>query len=209
MADVHRISDEAGLAAIYGEVNPLAILKEKDRITEDYRRFLEAAPFVVIASAGPEGLDCSPRGDPAGFVRIADDRTLMIPDRPGNNRLDTLRNILRDPRVALLFLIPGIGETMRVNGRAHLTSDPDLCESFAVNGRAARSVIVVEIEAIYFQCQKALYRSQLWSSETAQPRGSLPSTGAVLQRIAEAAGSAFDGQAYDDAYPERMERTAY
>ncbi len=130
-----RITSLADLEALYGEPNSASLLKETDRITPEYRAFVEAAPFAVLATAGPEGLDCSPRGDGPGFVRVADERTLLIPDRRGNNRIDSLRNILRDPRVALLFLIPGVGETLRVNGRAGISVAPDLLQSFKVQGK--------------------------------------------------------------------------
>ena len=139
-----------------------SIVKVTTRLTGSYRRWIEAAPFFTIATCGPEGLDCSPRGDAAGFVRVADESTLLLPERRGNNRLDTLRNVVSDPRVGLLFLVPGITETLRVNGRAVLSKDEGLCGSFAVQGKAPRVVMVVTIEAVYFQCARALVRSRLW-----------------------------------------------
>src|SRR3712207_5175110 len=154
----HRITTLAELEAVYGTPVEAALVKEKDRIIPEYRALIAASPFVALATRGPEGLDCSPRGDAPGFVRIADERTLLIPDRRGNNRADSLRNIVRDPQVALLFLIPGVGETLRVNGRAAISTEPALLQSFAVDGKAPRSVIVVTIEAVYFQCQKAIVR---------------------------------------------------
>jgi len=195
----------ARLEALYSPVNQTAILKEVDRIIPEYGRFIEAAPFVVISTAGPEGLDCSPRGDPAGFVRIYDEKTLLIPDRRGNNRVDTLRNILRDPRIALLFLIPGIGNTMRVNGRARISADPELCASFAMRGNPATTVVVVTVESIYPQCPKALVRSRLWNPEVQIPRSALPSTGEMMKAI----DPAFDSETYESEYPARMERTMY
>jgi PPOX class probable FMN-dependent enzyme len=195
----------ARLEALYSPVNQTAILKEVDRIIPEYGRFIEAAPFVVISTAGPEGLDCSPRGDPAGFVQIYDEKTLLIPDRRGNNRVDTLRNILRDPRIALLFLIPGIGNTMRVNGRARISADPELCASFAMRGNPATTVIVVTVESIYPQCPKALVRSRLWNPEVQIPRSALPSTGEMMKAI----DPAFDAETYESEYPARMERTMY
>src|SRR6202045_5356478 len=131
----HVVTTMAQLEAMYGEVFPPAIVKEIDHVNAHYRAFIEAAPFFALATAGPDGLDCSPRGDAPGFVRVADAKTLMVPDRRGNNRIDSLRNIMRDPRVALLFLIPGIGETIRVMGHAALAIDPDLLASFTVNGK--------------------------------------------------------------------------
>ena len=157
----HPITTIAELERIYGEPNEGAILKELDRIIPEYRAFIEAAPFLTIAASGPEGLDCPPRGDPAGFVRVTDDRTVMIPDRPGNNRIDSLRNIARDPRVALLFMIPGVSETVRINGRATSSADPALADSFAFDGKQPRTVLVVTVESVYFQCPKGLIRSKL------------------------------------------------
>jgi PPOX class probable FMN-dependent enzyme len=194
------------LDALYGEPVRAAQIKELDHISEHYRAFIEASPFMILATVGPEGLDCSPRGDPKGFVRVADPRTLMIPDRRGNNRVDSLRNIVRDPRVALLFLVPGIGESMRVNGRAAITTDPALRESFAMQGKTPACVIVVTAERVYPQCQKALVRSRLWDAALHTPRSALPSVGEMLQAIAK---DGFDGKAYDAAYPERLAQTIY
>src|SRR5256886_9981096 len=144
------------LEAIYGYPNDASTVKVADRVTPPYRVLIEKSPFAALATCGPEGLDCSPRGDLAGFVRIHDDKTLMLPDRRGNNRIDSLRNIVRDPRVALLFLIPGVGNTLRVNGRAHLSVEPSLLASFAVDAKAPRSVMVLKVDAVYFQCARAL-----------------------------------------------------
>jgi hypothetical protein len=201
------IDSIAALEAIYGPVVPAATIKVLDHVSEDYGRFISAAPFVVISTVGPEGVDCSPRGDPKGFVRIgADRRTLMIPDRRGNNRVDTLRNIVRDPRIALLFMVPGVGETMRVNGVARLSTEPALRESFAMGDKVPACVIMVTVGEIYTQCQKALARSKLWDPETRIERAELPSVGQMLQNITQ---GAFDGAAYDAEYPERMKRTIY
>ncbi|MEL6217040.1 MAG: pyridoxamine 5'-phosphate oxidase family protein [Pseudomonadota bacterium] len=205
MAD-HRLTTEAELDAYYGPINPKSLVKELDHISDDYRAFIEAAPFVVLATAGPEGLDTSPRGDPAPVAHVLDRQTLALPDRRGNNRIDSLRNIVRDPRVALIFLIPGIGETMRVNGRAEISTDPDLLARYAMQGKEPRSVILVTAERVYFQCQKALKRSGLWEADAQVPRTALPSTGTMLQRMHS---ESFDGAAYDAEYPERMKRTIY
>ena len=151
----------AELEALYGQPGVSSTVKEIDRITPHYRAYIAASPFASLATSGPEGLDCSPRGDRPGFVRVADEKTLMLPDRRGNNRIDSLRNIVRDPRVALLFLIPGVGNTLRVNGRAHLSVEPSLLASFAVDEKAPRSVTVIEVDAVYFQCARALVRSEL------------------------------------------------
>src|SRR6202167_4116177 len=143
----HTITTTEQLEALYADApyGP-ALIKEVDYITPEYRKLIEAAPFVVLATSGPDGLDCSPRGDPPGFVRVIDERTLVIPDRRGNNRIDSLRNLVRDPRVALLFLIPGVGETMRVIGRAKISTDPKLTESFIIDGKAPKSVLIVTVE---------------------------------------------------------------
>lgn len=202
----HRVTTDAQLDAIYGEPLAQSLVKEIDHISDHYRCFIEASPFVLLATSGPEGLDCSPRGDPPGFVRVADERTVLLPDRRGNNRIDSLRNIVRDPRVALLFLVPGVGETLRINGRAKILVDPELCESFAMQGKMPRSVIAVTAERVYFQCQKALARSRLWQSDAQVDRASLPTAGQILQALSR---EAFDGRAYDEAYPERLKKTIY
>ena len=200
------IRDEAALAAIYGESSAGAIAKEIDYIHPHYRAMIEASPFLILATSGPEGLDCSPRGDPAGFVDVLDDKTLLIPDRRGNNRIDSLRNIIRDDRVALLFLIPGVGETLRVNGRAQVSVAPELIGRFPYRGTLPRSVIVVRAESVYFQCPKALVRSELWNQERHIDRKQLPSTGKIL---AEVTAGMIDGQQYDRDYPERLRTTIY
>src|ERR1700740_600136 len=145
------ISTIEQLEAIYGFPNDASTVKVANRVTPQYSVLIDKSPFAVLATCGPEGLDCSPRGDLAGFVRIHDDKTLMMPDRRGNNRVDSLRNIVRDPRVALLFLIPGSGSTLRVNGRAHVSAEPELLASFKVEGKTPRSVIVMTVDEIYFQ----------------------------------------------------------
>src|SRR6266567_7332810 len=179
----HIVTSIEALEHIYGEPFGPSIAKETDRVTSHYRAFIAAAPFFALATSGPEGLDCSPRGDTPGFVRVVDDKTLLIPDRLGNNRIDSLRNILRDPRVALLFLIPGIGETIRVVGRAAISTDPELAASFAVNGKAPRCVIVVTVERVFYQCMKAIVRSKLWDASRHVDRKSLPSTGTILAAL--------------------------
>ena len=204
--DAHLITSIEHLESIYEQAVPASLAKETAELTEHYRALIAASPFVVLATSGPEGLDCSPRGDPKGFVRVADSRTLMIPDRRGNNRIDSLRNIVRDPRVALLFLIPGKGETFRVNGRAHLNADPALCESFAMQGKPPKCVIVITIETSYFQCQKAIARSKLWDPSQHAAPGALPTAGTI---IAGMTNGEIGGPAYDAAYPERMKQTMY
>jgi len=200
------ISSIADLEALYGAPAEASILKETGCIIPEYRAFIEAAPFVALATRGPEGLDCSPRGDAAGFVRVQDDRTLLLPDRRGNNRIDSLRNIVRDPQVALLFLIPGIGETLRVNGRAVISVEPALLESFAIDGKTPKSVIAITVEAVYFQCARAILRSDLWNPQRHVVRSTLPSAGQILASVSQ---NRFDGRAYDQALPERQKTTLY
>lgn len=175
-------------------------------MTPEYRRLVAASPFAALATIGPEGIDCSPRGDEPGFVRIHDDHTLMMPDRRGNNRIDSLRNIVRDPRCAFLFLLPGSGTTFRANGRAHLSIDPDLLKSFAVEGKAPRSVIVLTIDELYFQCARAIIRSDLWNPAKHLDPKSLPTPGQILAALTD---NAVGGPAYDQAWPERAKQTMW
>ena len=202
----HRITNVDQLEAVYGEPAPRSLVKELDRISDHYRTFIEKAPFVAVATCGPEGLDCSPRGDPAGFVRVVDEKTLMLPDRRGNNRIDSMRNLVRDPRISLLFLIPGVNETLRINGRAEIVVDPNLCASFSMQGKLPRSVLVVSADRVYFQCQKALVRSHLWDVEAQIPRSELPSTGNILKALSE---KEFDAEEYDRNYPKHLKKTIY
>ena len=195
------------LEAIYGKPAEAATVKVVDHITPEYRTLIEASPFVVLATAGPEGLDASPRGDaPGEVVRIHDDRTLMLPDRRGNNRVDSLRNIVRDPRTAFLFLIPGSGTTLRVNGRAHLSIDPELLESFAVDGKPPRSVIVFTIDEMFFQCARAIVRSDLWNPAKHVDPKSLPSAGQILATMSE---ERVGGPEYDREWPGRAQKTLW
>lgn len=200
------ISTVEELEALYGLPGETSLVKELDRIIPEYAAFIEASPFVALATSGPEGLDCSPRGDLAGFVRIHDDRTLMLPDRRGNNRADSLRNIIHDPRVGLLFLVPGSGTTLRVNGRARISVDAELCASFAVEGRPARSVTVIDVDAVYFQCARAIVRSDLWNAERHVDANSLPTPG---QLLAVTSAARIDGEAYDREWPERAKKTMW
>lgn len=200
------VTDLAALEALYGAPAAPSLAKEVTRLTPGYRALIEASPFFVLATSGPDGLDASPRGDEPGFLRVADDRTLLIPDRRGNNRIDSLRNILHDPRVGLLFLVPGVNETLRVNGRAVIDTDPALCDGFAVDGKAPKSVLVVTIETVFFQCARALLRSRLWDPGVQVPRSSLPSTGALLT---EASDGREGGEAYERSLAERIPKTLY
>ncbi len=202
----HLIGDLDTLLACYGEPVGAAVAKELPYIHPHYRRFIEAAPFVSVATSGPGGLDNSPRGDAPGFVRVVDDRTLMLPDRRGNNRLDTLRNLLADPRIALLFLIPGVGETLRVNGRAVISVDPTLLDTFTVDGKPPRSVLVVAVDTVYYQCSKALVRSKLWDPAARIERSALPSTGTMIGDISR---GSIDAAAYDRELPARIQAQLY
>jgi uncharacterized protein len=202
----HLVTTMDGLEALYAEPYGPAVVKEIDHVNASYRAFIEAAPFFALATCGPEGLDCSPRGDAPGFVRVVDEKTLLIPDRRGNNRIDSLRNIVRDPRVAILFLIPGVNETLRIIGRASISADPELAASFIVNDKTPRIVIVVAVERVYYQCAKALVRSKLWDPATQIERKTLPSSGTIL---AEITGGKMGGPEHDRAYPERLKATLY
>jgi len=202
----HRVTTLEALEALYDKPYGSSLVKEIDHINANYRTFIEAAPFFALATVGPEGLDCSPRGDAAGFVRVKDEKTLLIPDRRGNNRIDSLRNIVGDSRVALLFLIPGVGETIRVIGRAGISTDPSLTESFVVNGKAPRTVIVVAVERVFFQCSKAIVRSKLWDPALHVDRDSLPSAGTILAGIS---GGKIGGPEHDRGQPQRIKETLY
>jgi hypothetical protein len=206
MSTMSKITSVAELEALYGIPNEASTVKEVDWLTPHYRAYIEASPFMALATSGPEGIDCSPRGDKPGFVRIHDDKTLMLPDRRGNNRVDSLRNIVRNPRVGLLFLIPGVGNTLRVNGQAHLSVDPDLLESFAVEDKAPRSVTVITVETVYFQCARALVRSELWNPDRHVDPRSLPSAGEILAALSD---NRVGGVTYDREWPGRAAKTMW
>lgn len=200
------ISTVEKLREIYGSPSKTSIVKETRHITPHYRAYIEASPFCGFATVGPEGLDCSPRGDMPGFVRVHDENTLMMPDRRGNNRVDSLVNIVRDPRVAMMFLIPGHGNCLRVNGEARIAVDDDLRDSFGVNGKAPRSVIVIRTNAVYFQCARAILRSRIWDRESHVETSSLPSPGEIL---AEVSNNDVGGQVYDDEWMGRAQKTLW
>jgi len=196
----------AELEALYGPPNERSVRKEIDYVNDEYRRFIELSPFVVLATAGPGGLDCSPRGDAPGFVQIVDERTLALPDRPGNNRVDSLRNIVEQSRVALLFVVPGVGETLRVNGRAHIETEPVLLENFTVQGKLPRSVLIIDVEAVYFHCSKAVVRSKLWDPAQQVEPSQLPSAGEMLRSVSDAT---FDADKYDAELGQRIKTSLY
>jgi uncharacterized protein len=194
------------LEAIYGQPNDASTVKVANRVTPQYRVLIDKSPFAALATCGPEGLDCSPRGDLAGFVRVRDEKTLMMPDRRGNNRVDSLRNIVRDPRVALLFLIPGAGSTLRVNGRAQVSADAGLLASFRMEGKAPRTVVVMTVDEIYFQCARAIVRSELWNPDRHVDPKSLPTPGQILADMSE---NLVGGEDYDRAWPERARQSLW
>ena len=197
------IRDEASLRELLGEPSELVRAKVSDRLNEVTRRFVDRSPFVLLATAAADGsCDVSPRGDPPGFVRVLDERTLLIPERPGNRLADSLRNILDNPHVGLLFVIPGVGDTLRANGRATLVADPELLEASAVEGKAPRLGILVEVDEVFTHCSKAFIRSQLWEPERFVDRAELPSSGEVHRSL----NPSFDAEAYDAERAERYAR---
>jgi len=200
------ITSVAALEALFGQPAQASLAKELDHINDHYHRWIAASPFLALATVGEGGLDCSPRGDPRGFVDVVDAHTVVIPDRRGNNRIDSLRNLVADPRVALLFLIPGHGETLRINGRARISSDPALLARYAVDGKAPRVALVVAVETVFFQCSRAVVRAGLWDAARHVEKGSLPTPGQILEQASRAA---IDGAAYDSALPERVRTTLY
>lgn len=204
--DPHAIHTPEQLESIFDSVPPAALKKELTYLHASYRAMIEASPFAVLATVGPGGMDASPRGDSAGFVAVQDDKTLLLPDRRGNNRVDSLRNILADPRVGLLFLIPGVGETLRVNGRATITVDPALLDRFAVEGKPPRCVVKIHVDAVYFQCSRAIVRSKLWQPAPARESINVPTAGALLAAVTQ---GDIDGEKYDRELPARVRSTLY
>ena len=202
----YDIRSEAALQSLFDSPKEVSLAKELDHVDANYAAWIGASPFFVLCSAGEGGLDASPRGDPKGFVRVADPKTLIIPDRRGNNRIDSLRNLVVDPRIALLFLIPGFGETLRVNGTARLSADPELRQSFAHNGQLPKVVLVMHVVAAYFQCSRAVVRSDLWNPELHVARASLPTPGQIL---AGATAGKIDGVVYDRELPDRIKTSLY
>lgn len=198
------ISDIETLDNLYGKPAPVAIIKVTNALTSSYREWIEKARFCVLSTVGPEGTDGSPRGDEGPVVTIQDDQTLLLPDWYGNNRIDSLRNIVRDERVSLLFLVAGSNNAMRVNGKAFLTADPEVLARFDRKGKTPRSVIVIRISEVYAQCARALLRSGLWTS--GDQSGGLPTVG---QMAAEITKGEIDGTAYDSDWPGRAAKTMW
>jgi uncharacterized protein len=199
------VTSVADLQALYGEPGEAALIKVTDFLTLEYRKMIEASPFMALATVGPEGLDCSPRGDAGSVIHIEDARTLMLPDWRGNNRIDSLANIVRDPRIALMFLIPGSNTAMRINGRAVVTVDPDITERFEMDGRHPRCVVVISIEEVYSQCARAILRADLWNPEKFKDPKSLPTVGDMLKGVK----AGFDGETYDRDWPGRAAKSMW
>ena len=202
----HVIDTIADLEVLFGPVGEASIRKQVPYLHPHYQALIRASPFAVLATASADGLDVSPRGDPAGFVEVQDERTLLLPERRGNNRVDSLRNIVADPRVALLFLIPGVGETLRVNGRATISVEPALLQRFAMNGQLPKCVLVIRVETALFQCARAIARSNLWQPVPADAPRPVPTPGEILEALTQAA---IDGATYDRDLPERQRTTLY
>ena len=200
----HMIRTESELMALFGTPSEASLRKEVPAIHPVYRQWIEASPFAVLATVGPGGVDTSPRGDPAPLARVVDEHTLLLPERRGNNRVDGLRNILANPAVALQFFIPGVNETVRVNGRAAISVAPDLLASFAVNGALPKCVIEVKVETVFFQCARAFLRSGLWNPD--QPARDVPSAGRILGALT---GSSVGGPDYDRELDTRLRTSLY
>ena len=207
---MHRIDSFEKLEQIY--TNPVperAVWKEVDHVNALYRAFIEAAPFLILATHGEQGVDCSPRGDPPGFVRVVSPKCIQIPDRKGNNRLDSLRNIIENPQVGVIFLVPGAGETLRLGGKAEILVDEALCLSFAINGRPASSVLSIHVEKVFYQCQKALARSKLWDPGARVEAGKLPSAGQLARHFSAEQGVELDAERYDADYADHLSERIY
>ncbi len=203
--DQHLITDLAALEALFGLVAAPSIAKESDSLHPVYARWIAQARFALLATSGPGGLDVSPRGDAGPLVRVVDEYTLLLPERRGNNRIDSLRNLVADPRVGLLFMIPGVGETLRVRGRAQISNDPALLASFAVDGKPPLCVLQIAVEKVFFQCARSILRSRLWHPEEHE-RSAVPTPGAMLAALTQ---GGMDGEAYDLALPQRQRDTLY
>jgi len=201
--DATVITDENELRKLLGEPAEVVRSKVTDHVNELTREFIDRSPFVLLATSGADGTcDVSPRGDPPGFVRVIDERRLLLPERPGNRLADSLRNILKNPRVGLLFVIPGVGDTLRVNGRARIVTDPELLAPSAVEGKTPRLGLLIEIDEAFTHCSKAFLRSQLWDPNRHVDRSDLPTSGEIHRTL----DPSFDAEAYDVARAERYAR---
>lgn len=199
------ITSVAALETHYGTPSEASVIKVCDQLTSHYKSLIDASPFVALATSGPEGLDCSPRGDPKQVITVQDEKTLLMPDRHGNNRIDSLRNIVRNGEIALMFLIPGSNTTLRVNGTAVLSVEAELLKAHAMAGKEPRSVIVITIREIYFQCARAIMRAGLWDTEKFVAKGDLPTPGQIMQELKDS----FDGTTYDAEWSARAEKTMW
>ena len=202
----HLIDTLPALEALFGPVGEASLRKEVPYLHPHYQSLIKASPFALLATCSPDGLDVSPRGDRAGFVEVRDEHTLLLSERRGNNRIDSLRNLIVDPRVALLFLVPGVGETLRVNGRATISVEPALLERFRVNGQPPKCVLVITVETALFQCARAIVRSNLWQPVPADAPRPVPTAGEMLEALTQAS---IDGATYDRELPERQRTTLY
>lgn len=196
----------AELEALFEPVGEASLKKEVAVVHPVYRAWIEASPFVVLATAGPTGLDVSPRGDPAPVVMVKDERTLLLPERRGNNRIDSLRNLISNPSVSMIFFVPGVRETVRVNGTAKICIEPEVLAMFAMRAALPKCVIEVSVQAVYFQCARALLRSSLWSKEQVANKPCVPTAGEILAAVTD---GSVGGKVYDDELPQRQEKTLY
>lgn len=194
------------LEALFGEVGEASLRKEVPTLHPEYQSWIEKSPFAVLATIGPDGLDTSPRGDPAPLVKIPDERTILLPERRGNNRIDSLRNILYDPRVSLIFLVPGVREMVRVNGTARICAEPALLQKFSMQDQLPKCVVEVTVQTVFFQCARALLRSSLWHTDQVAGKPDVPSAGRILAALT---GDAIDGAGYDRDLPERQKKSLY
>jgi PPOX class probable FMN-dependent enzyme len=202
----HTITTEDQLASLFDVVGAASHLKEAESLHPVYQQWINSSPFAVLATVGPGGLDVSPRGDPIPLVRIVNDKTILLPERRGNNRVDGLRNILSDARVALIFFVPGVRETVRVNGKAVITTEPKLLHSFAVDGTLPKCVLEITVDSVFFQCGRALLRSGLWGSGASPKSSDVPTAGMMLSALTSAS---IDGAAYDRELPARQRDSLY
>jgi PPOX class probable FMN-dependent enzyme len=206
LEDSYTLTSLAALEALYDAPSERVRRKQIDRLDAHCRAFIAASPFLILATSGASGADCSPRGDRPGFVAVEDDETLLLPDRRGNNRIDSLRNVVENPAVGLIFLVPGVHETLRVNGRARISVDPALLARFAVDGKEPKTVLVVTVQEAFIQCARALVRSDLWNPDGHVRRSDLPSLGTIL---AAHTGGKVDAAAYDAEASVAMPKTLY
>lgn len=210
LAEADVIADEAALRALFKQPSRLALMKELDRLDRHCRRFIELSPFLCLATSRKDGgADNSPRGDAPGFVEIVDDKTLILPDRPGNNRIDSLVNIVHNAHVGLLFFIPGFTETLRLNGQAKLVTAPDILERHAVDGRVPKLAVVVTVEQVFLQCSKALIRSRLWQDDAKVDRKSMPTLGKMIADVADQQANAETVRGYDDLIDDNIREELY